>query len=101
MSRSDDERCAQLRYHVFHLISHARETIQAQFEQIRRPAQPQGSLQIGARRDHPDNPRTPLGWANGHHFFVTGGLTILSTYLARRSNSRFTRSPAVARSRLV
>ena len=69
---------------LFHLIGHARETIQAQFEQIRQPAHSRCPLQIGARRDHTDNPRTPLGRATRHHsFFVTDGATILLNVLGQ------------------
>src|SRR5437870_10450838 len=80
----------------------AHQTIQPHLKQIRRPPHPRGAIEIRAGCDHADDTRTQAFRARPtrSHFLTNPG-SILSTYLARMSNSRFIKSPACARSRLV
>src|SRR5439155_24722429 len=80
----------------------AHQTIQPHLKQIRRPPHPRGAIEIRAGCDHADDTRTQALRARPtrSHFLTNPG-SILSTYLARMSNSRFIKSPACARSRLV
>src|SRR5439155_7235413 len=108
MSRSNNEWCAQSRQLVFQLDDHGHEMIQSQFKHIRWFAHSDGKIQAGARHDdaHEARTRAVVGRAASGHICKSGVMfadlgyrrgayrkSILSTYLARMSNSRFNKSP--------
>src|SRR4029450_9189503 len=117
MPRSHYEWCAKSRHFFFQLVHDvcrapsrggerrpAHPLVQPQLKQVRPLAHSDGQIQVRLRYDYTHHARasTILGRAARRHYGqVSRRESILSTYLARMSNSRFSKSSALAPSRLV
>src|ERR1700719_4026907 len=90
----DDESSGQALERGTHFIDGVNQTVEPNFKKVRRPSHPEGALKIGAGKNYADDGRF-------HSRRTVWRSSMRSTYFARRSNSRFTKSPGPAVARLV
>src|SRR3954467_9360574 len=91
----DDQRCGQPASGVSQFIEAIDQSIEAQFEKVGRFSHAQRPLKVGAGKNYADDFLSP------HAGRTAPRSSMRSTYLASRSNSRFTRSPGLAAATFV
>src|ERR1700682_6414057 len=94
IARGDDDWRGQALDRSIHLSDAVDQAIEPQFKKVGRSAHSERATQISAGKNYADDLRRHVGRTSRRS-------SMRSTYFARRSNSRFTKSPHFAVARLV